>query len=146
MELEETFPSHVVCAWLGNSEKVARAHYLRVTDEHFDQAIKAGRIQRTNRVQRHLTVFSRPAMKARNQQFFAASSIEIEELGIPPRGVERTKKPSEKTRGAVTGVAESGAVGNDSGSSDTDLAAVVRAWPTLTPAKRRVIMGVVQGQ
>ena len=34
-ELMETFPSHVVCAWIGNSEAVARRHYLQVTDEHF---------------------------------------------------------------------------------------------------------------
>ena len=34
-ELEELFPSHVVCAWLGNSPRVAAKHYLQVTDEHF---------------------------------------------------------------------------------------------------------------
>lgn len=37
-ELEERFPSHVVCAWLGNSRQVAAAHYLRVIDEHFERA------------------------------------------------------------------------------------------------------------
>ncbi len=30
--------THVVCAWLGNREIVARAHYLQVRDAHFDQA------------------------------------------------------------------------------------------------------------
>jgi len=37
-ELAETFPSHVVCAWLGNSEKIAREHYYQITDEHFATA------------------------------------------------------------------------------------------------------------
>ena len=37
-ELEEQFPTHVVCAWLGNSEIVARAHYLQVRDAHFERA------------------------------------------------------------------------------------------------------------
>ena len=37
-ELENDFPSHVVCAWLGNSEAVAREHYLQVTTEHFTRA------------------------------------------------------------------------------------------------------------
>ncbi len=37
-ELEETYPSHVVCAWLGNSKAVARDHYLQVTDKHFAKA------------------------------------------------------------------------------------------------------------
>ena len=35
-ELAETYPLHVVCAWLGNSQPVAAKHYLQVTDEHFE--------------------------------------------------------------------------------------------------------------
>ncbi len=38
LELQEDFPRHVVCAWLGNSERVATKHYLQVTNAHFDQA------------------------------------------------------------------------------------------------------------
>ncbi len=38
-ELENSFPTHVVCAWLGNSPSVAARHYLRVTDSHFEQAV-----------------------------------------------------------------------------------------------------------
>ncbi|MFC1635169.1 tyrosine-type recombinase/integrase [Planctomycetota bacterium] len=37
-ELAEVWPEHVVCAWIGNSRKVAREHYLQVTDEHFERA------------------------------------------------------------------------------------------------------------
>ena len=37
-ELAEVYPAHVVCAWIGNSEAVAREHYLQVTDDHFAQA------------------------------------------------------------------------------------------------------------
>ncbi len=40
-ELMETYPSHVVCAWIGNSESVAQKHYLQITDEHFAKAIRA---------------------------------------------------------------------------------------------------------
>ena len=39
-ELCERWAEHVVCAWIGNSRPVARKHYLQVTDEHFEQAIK----------------------------------------------------------------------------------------------------------
>ncbi len=39
-ELEERFPSHVVCAWVGNSERVAREHYLQVTDDHYESALQ----------------------------------------------------------------------------------------------------------
>ena len=42
-ELAETWPMHVVCAWIGISEAVAQKHYLQVTDEHFEQAAGGGR-------------------------------------------------------------------------------------------------------
>jgi hypothetical protein len=35
---EEVFPSHVVCAWLGSSQRIAAKHYLQVTDAHFAKA------------------------------------------------------------------------------------------------------------
>jgi len=40
-ELEELFPSHVVCSWIGNSERVAAKHYLQVTEDHFARAANA---------------------------------------------------------------------------------------------------------
>ena len=38
-ELEARFPTHVVCAWIGNSEAVAKKHYLQVRDEDFAKAL-----------------------------------------------------------------------------------------------------------
>ena len=38
-ELMEIYLAHVVCGWIGNSEAVARKHYLQVTDAHFEKAI-----------------------------------------------------------------------------------------------------------
>ncbi len=37
-ELARKFPIHVVCAWIGNSPKVAAKHYLTVTDADFSLA------------------------------------------------------------------------------------------------------------
>ena len=39
-ELDDRFPEHVICAWLGHSEKVARDHYQQVTVDHWDRASK----------------------------------------------------------------------------------------------------------
>jgi integrase len=39
-ELMETFPAHVVCGWIGNSEAIALKHYLQVTDDHFERAVR----------------------------------------------------------------------------------------------------------
>jgi hypothetical protein len=38
-ELADQFPSHVVCQWIGNSESVAREHYLTVTDTNVRDAV-----------------------------------------------------------------------------------------------------------
>ena len=40
-ELTEEYPVQVVCAWVGNTEKVARKHYLQITDAHFAKAVRA---------------------------------------------------------------------------------------------------------
>ncbi len=40
-DLEQKHPTHVVCAWLGNSPTVAAKHYLQLTDTDFDMALKA---------------------------------------------------------------------------------------------------------
>ncbi|GEM_PF-137093 len=43
-ELAERFPMHVVCAWIGNSERVAAKHYLQVTEAHFQSGAKSGAV------------------------------------------------------------------------------------------------------
>jgi integrase len=40
-ELTAKFPAHVTAAWLGHTPKIAEAHYLMVTPEHFERAIQA---------------------------------------------------------------------------------------------------------
>jgi integrase len=42
-ELEEQFPSHVVCQWIGNSRQVAAKHYLQTTPEHYAEAVSGAR-------------------------------------------------------------------------------------------------------
>ena len=41
-ELAETYPIHVVCAWIGNTVAVAAKHYLQVTDTDFERASEGG--------------------------------------------------------------------------------------------------------
>lgn len=38
-ELLKDFPIHVVCGWIGNTERIARRHYLQTTEADFDKAI-----------------------------------------------------------------------------------------------------------
>lgn len=37
-ELAERWPLHVVTKWFGNTEAIAKKHYLQVTDEHYERA------------------------------------------------------------------------------------------------------------
>nr|MBC8290877.1 site-specific integrase [Planctomycetota bacterium] len=37
-ELRESFPGHVVEAWIGHGDRIAKEHYLMVTDDHFRRA------------------------------------------------------------------------------------------------------------
>src|SRR5262249_15778643 len=41
-ELAASYPLHVVCAWIGNAERIAGKHYLQVTDADFERAAKSG--------------------------------------------------------------------------------------------------------
>ena len=44
-DLANHYPAHVVTKWLGNSIQVAAAHYLQVTDEHFERAAGENALQ-----------------------------------------------------------------------------------------------------
>ncbi|MCA9174806.1 MAG: site-specific integrase [Planctomycetales bacterium] len=41
-ELEQKFPTYVVCSWLGNTPTIAHKHYLTVTEDHFTDAANDG--------------------------------------------------------------------------------------------------------
>jgi hypothetical protein len=32
---------HVVCDWIGNSERIADRHFLQVTDDHYADAVSS---------------------------------------------------------------------------------------------------------
>jgi hypothetical protein len=41
-ELTAEYPLHVVCAWIGNTERIAAKHYLQVTEDYFARAAEDG--------------------------------------------------------------------------------------------------------
>lgn len=58
-------------------------------------------------------------------------------------GREHPSNPSEKSNISETGGAESGALDGEIDRLDTDLAAVIKAWPTLPASVRSSIMALV---
>jgi hypothetical protein len=41
--VQQGFPEHVVAQWIGHTQKVAREHYLRVTESDFERATGSAR-------------------------------------------------------------------------------------------------------
>ena len=67
-ELAESYPLHVVTAWLGNSEPVARKHYLQITDAHFAKATQ-------NPTQTGAEIERTPAKRPLRPSEFPADSV-----------------------------------------------------------------------
>ena len=83
-ELAETFPIKVVCEWIGNSEAVAKKHYLQVTEAHFQKAVQ-------NPVQSVAVSHSQTQQPKQGIPTFTASDrvlLQCTSKHIPLRGVE----------------------------------------------------------
>lgn len=94
-ELMESYPAHVVCTWIGNSEAVARKHYLQVTDDHFERAIRGDHEAAQNAAQSaHATKRTEPQTertahaKTPVLPGLATTRDDLPLRTVPPRGVE----------------------------------------------------------
>lgn len=90
-ELCETFPVHVVCKWLGNSQPVAARHYLQVTEDHFRKAAQnpAQSVAELgqSRAQQKSPDFTEPVGVGASCDT-APPCARTETQAIPPRGLE----------------------------------------------------------
>lgn len=80
-ELEERFPSHVVCAWLGNSEAIARKHYLQVREVDFQKA--AQKAARSTPASGGLETH-RVARNEETPHFCGVASVNVGDTGFEP--------------------------------------------------------------
>ena len=86
-ELAETFPSHVVCGWIGNSPQVAAKHYLQTTEEHFERAVDcAQNCAQYKAEQPRKPEYPKSEEPGITEVYEAAHSCT--RVHIPPRGVE----------------------------------------------------------
>ena len=79
-ELANEFPIHVVCEWIGNSEEVARKHYLSVTEEHFEKA--------TSNPTSHTRAGGGTGEQTEKETAVSPAFAKDTAVQIPPRGVE----------------------------------------------------------
>ena len=88
--LANKFPAHVVYQWLGNSEIVAKEHYLQVTEEHFQSACSPSKN------------LGQQASEARNEK-----NPEIVGFNLNHRGLQYTTNGRNRTRNLVHTVGDS---------------------------------------
>ena len=95
-ELTADFPLHVVVSWLGNSQLVARKHYLQVTDEHFARAAQNEAAASSSSNLEQLEHFARTAQ---NEAHLAQK--EAQQASVSPCTV-RQKNPLDDPENADT--------------------------------------------
>lgn len=141
-ELEDRFPSHVVCKWLGNSISVANKHYLQTTETHYAQALTP--VSSPEKVA--TPVATSPSVspphssseekekkpQSLSQGDFMASdglgrTVPMEDRGLEP--LTLTTLPTRKLQKTENSGGNQG--GNISGISDPRLLALVDVWEQL---------------
>lgn len=72
-----SFPLHVACGWAGNSELVAKKHYLQTTEKHFDAAVKGAAYS------------AAPALRSDEKTLATIENQVASVYVLPPRGVKQ---------------------------------------------------------
>lgn len=94
-ELEDSFPGHVVCAWMGNSAVVARQHYLQVLDRHFEAALASEGVAQkvahpggapsvTEKTRGHESPSSVASVQSDSTQCHSVHNEEVTPMGFEP--------------------------------------------------------------
>lgn len=153
-ELADTLPGHVVSAWLGNTEAVAKAHYLIVTDAHFALAVppEPSNEKATQNPTPQPAVSSRgesqtvtPEMQ--NRPEMPSDSQQSKKKGWPLSGPNTSAVCPVMPGVADTSDAESDARKDDSATScpvaPSDIQSILDAWPRLPDSVRAVILRLI---
>ena len=95
-ELEERFPTHVVCRWLGNSPRIASKHYLQVREADFQKAAQNPAQQPVQDAAKTGNRLQAGDGEPADLQPLAASCAEcgaLQNEGMTPTGFEPVSRP-----------------------------------------------------
>ena len=152
-ELRESFPSHVVDAWIGHCEDIAKRHYLMVTDDHFAKATT----ETVRKPVRSGTDSIRTDSHSQNSDFRKSAPDKEKRPDAKAYGRSRwtildSNQTSEQPNTTTTYVdsisrepsngAKTGAVG----AGDARLDTIIAAWPELTEETRDLIEAFASGR
>ena len=141
-ELEQQFPTYVVCAWLGNTPTVAHKHYLTVTEEHFATATTIGDkrgtqtpvLCRSDSQEKTRTVHQVPEYASFSEVVGILENAQVAEEGLEGGPFSMVKAPLFHHDGA-----KSGAVPDD-------LLWVIEAWPKLNESTKADMIAMVRAE
>lgn len=94
-ELEDRFPTHVVCEWLGNSPEVARDHYLQTLDSHFERAVNSCVQKPTQQLQQVAQNDAKPATSDNETDSVKSVSLAMNSQGFASVAGRRHTSPTE---------------------------------------------------
>lgn len=137
-ELENSFPTHVVCKWMGNSPKVAQRHYLQVLDSHFEKAVQ-NPVQQASVMPRNAPLCAPPGHEKtpENAVFPAISGVQSSGGGI-----RKARKNAGETPSFGAGGAKSGAREVLDGAPWAEVRALILACPDLPVKVRQQLIGI----
>jgi len=145
-ELMETYPAHVVCQWIGNSEAVARKHYLQVTDAHFEKAVvtmtedlvasqvasKICKMTQTGEPAKTTNPEKLNVLRGSADSFASVTSEEITRPGL---------EPLQRIAGKIANCENGGQQG---GQNCNDLQLIIDVWQMLNERERSAIRRIIQ--
>lgn len=90
-ELAQTYPIHVVCQWLGNTQLIAERHYLRTTEDDFERAVKP-----QNPTENCAANYNAPSMQNAMQQPATVNSANSQESESGLENSDNCELPKKK--------------------------------------------------
>lgn len=146
-ELAQKYPIHVVCAWMGNSKAIAAKHYLQVTDEDYESALRPEHGNLQNPMQSAAVTDTQGHVEKKEP---LASTREYEglryllPLQVSPAGLEQNADSSRNVPNPSESLAESYAKSKESTPALEELMTVLTEWQRLPVSVRSAIMDMVQ--
>ena len=138
-ELREHSPGHVVDAWIGHSEAVARKNYLQVTDDHFDRYTQKAKqyTAATGRIASHAA--SGDTKKPRDSR----ESRGLVQSLVGVTGFEPSLENPVFSHSEPQSEAKGEAVSAEIVPFDADLRTIIECWPKLPGAMKAEIGAIV---
>jgi integrase len=143
-DLEQRFPSYVVCAWLGNSESVAKTHYLQVLPEHFEGAVQGNVNSNVSGVENRgigMKDESQKHEKTRISAGFSRQDVGDEGFEQPANS---SKKQGFPARGNVNSDARPAEDNANGVQTDDRLARLALAWRRLDAAGQDAVVELAE--